>query len=355
MQRFQNQFKRTCDSRTGCFCAVKLLALLIGCFSCISRLPAEDTVFLNPTGPKSPTQLRGTVLEYTGEVLILRTPGGREDQIAGSKVTGIQYTKIPSHQLADKTFAKKSYQDATLAYEQAMQLEDRLWVRREILAQIAWCRRYLGQIDMAGEAFLLIVRSDPTTRMLGEMPLAWRNQTVNIELERRATSWIENRDLPYAQLIGGSWLLSTVDRQKGIGVLQSLERNANPVIAQLAEMQLRRTKLVTVVAAQVDLWEEQIARLPETVRAGPTYLVSKARDRHQQPEAAALSYMKIPILHPRHHHLASDALFQTGRQLEKLKRPKEAARAYREVIVNYEHTASSKEAQAALDQLTGGQ
>ncbi|PHS18355.1 MAG: hypothetical protein COA78_02490 [Blastopirellula sp.] len=358
MQLFQNQFERTSDSHTGLRCALKLLALLIACFCCLTlfsqRLQAEDLVSLNPTGPKSPTQLRGTVLEYTGEVLILRTIGGREDQIAGSKVTGIQYTKISSHQLADKAFANKKYQNATIAYGQAMQLEDRRWVKREILAQLSWCHRYQGQIDLAGEDFLLIVRSDPTTRLLGEMPLAWMNHVVSIELERRAVSWIQNRELPYAQLMGASWLLFTVDRKTCISVLKSLELNPNPIIAQLAEMQLRRTKLHLAIPAQIDMWEAQITRLPKTVRAGPTYLISKARDRQKEPEVpevTALSYMKIPILYPRHHHLVSDALFQTARQLEELERPEEAARIYREVITNYQHTASSNEAKLALEQL----
>ena len=56
-----------------------------------------------------------------------------------------------------KLLADHEFEQALLAYQQAVKEEPRLWARQRILAQWAWCYQGLGQTEQAGEHFLTVV------------------------------------------------------------------------------------------------------------------------------------------------------------------------------------------------------
>ena len=75
--------------------------------------------------------------------------------------------------------------------------------------------------------------------------------------------------------------------------------------------------------------------MPAELRAGPYYVVGTARAQWQQPERAALAFLRVPILYPENRRLAASALRLAATALEQLDRPDEAAALQRELQTRY--------------------
>ncbi len=170
---------------------------------------AEDAVFLKPSAnSRTPTRVTGTITEYTGRELFIRTASGREQMIPVDRVDNVATEYTPKQIEADVLFTQRRYAEAEALYLQANKEESRQWVRREILAQVVWCCRQQGKHAQAAATFLLIVKSDPTTQYFDAIPLAWRRLELGLAAERQATEWLRDGRDPTAQLIAASWLLS---------------------------------------------------------------------------------------------------------------------------------------------------
>ena len=83
---------------------------------------------------------------------------------------------------------------ALAAYRRARDQEPRLWVDREITAQIVWCYRALGQPTFAAAEFLLLVRADPATPYFDCIPLGWFSSFRSQTIERAAQGMASRRD-----------------------------------------------------------------------------------------------------------------------------------------------------------------
>jgi tetratricopeptide (TPR) repeat protein len=319
---------------------------------------AEDVVLLKPGGASgSPRRITGTITEYTGREIMIRTAGGRETMLPADRVVEIA-TEYSAKQIeADDLFAKQQFEKALVAYQHALREETRTWVKREILAQMAWCLREQDQWDKAAALFLSIVKSDPATQHFDAMPLAWRPQTLSPGMERFAQAALADKGEPIARLIAASWLLSGAPEQR-TGALDTLEQLADdrdPRIAQLAEAQRWRTQLVTAVASDTITWQTALERMPAKLRAGPGFLLGQLLARHGEHEAAALAFMRVPILHPRERELSAEALLAAAESLERANERQESLNCLRELLAEYPSSQAAAAAKTKIQTTpTGG-
>jgi len=158
--------------------------------------------------------------------------------------------------------------------------------------------------------------------------------------------------LPAARLLGASWLLSTGQRAAATAVLDELAKSSDARIAGLAQVQLWRTKLVTASPAEISRWLAQLEKMPPEIQAAGWYVLGDLFSRQNQPEQAALAYLKVPLLFRQQRALAADALLAAGKQLEKMGQPSQAAGLYRELVRDFAHLPAAREAQSRLDSLT---
>jgi tetratricopeptide (TPR) repeat protein len=210
------------------------------------------------------------------------------------------------------------------------------------------CYSALNQHEQAGKLFLLILRNDPATQYFDTIPLSWQAQQPPPALELQATTWLDGASPPAARLLGASWLLPTGKRNAAIDALKQLAAGADVRVAALAKTQLWRAELVTATAADVAGWRTAIERLPGPLRAGPYLTLGRAYARLGESEEAALTLMRVPILHSDDHALAAAALVAAADELGKLGRRNEALGLYREAAAAYEQTAAGVEAKARL-------
>jgi tetratricopeptide (TPR) repeat protein len=313
---------------------------------------AEDTVICatgkDGRGRRTAT---GTIVDFTGEHLVLRTASGRDQTIPAKSVVDIRTTRTPD-QVAGDGFARAGqHEEAVNSYLTALRDERRVWVRRQIMAQCVRCFGELEQFDRAAEGFLTLVRSDPQTQYFDVIPLSWSPYQPPLTFMQKAKAWLEDERNSVAQLLGASWLLSTDAREAAIAALRGLNSDADARVAMLAETQLWRTRVVIAKPQDIDRWRSLIARVPKELRAGPYFTLGRALAAQGQSEQAALAFLRVPILHPANARLAAAALLSAGRELERIGQTGQAVTLYQEVVRDHGDAPAAGEAAGRLEKL----
>jgi tetratricopeptide (TPR) repeat protein len=314
----------------------------------VHSIAADDVVILETGGRPGAARATGEIVEYTGQRLVLRHPGGREEVIESSRVVDVQTTWTKQHQLADSLFAAARFDEALTAYRQALADEPRGWAQRRILARTIWCLRYEDRVEPAIDLYLSLYRQDPSALYFDAIPLPWLTRAAPADVERRSRELLESSGSPVGTLIGASWLLPTY-RTRSHDALRGLLSAEDPRVAFLAEAQLWRSQSAAATPGDVARWQDRLERMPREIQAGPTCLVAQVLARLSRTDEAALAFLRVPILHPLHRDLASHSLLEAARQLEKMNDPEGAARLYREVVDAYPRTVAAGEAQRVLN------
>lgn len=337
-------------SRSSCTWAGAVLLVLAAATRAVT---AQDTVVVIGSDGKTPVTRQGQIVDYKGTELRLKTAAGREEPIPSARVLDIKTEWVADHLRAIELRQSGKLADAIRAYQQAKEREPRAWARRQIMAELTACYAESGRFDLAGNEFLAIVESDPATRHVAVMPLAWRSFPLDAALESRAAAWLASADKSSAAgLLGASWLLSTSRRAQAIAALEQLAlargKEDDARLASLADVQLWRTKLVSAKPDDVARWKAVAAQMPAEIQACGWFVVGEALARLGQAEEAALAYLRVPLVHGQQRVMAADALVAAGKQLETLERRQQAAGLYREVLADYAACPAASEASSRL-------
>lgn len=316
-----------------------------------SNLFAADVVFVRNSKPgQPPVQRQGEIVDLAGNQLQFRGPSGQVEAIPLEQITDWRTSWSATKEQADALYLEKKYAEAAATYLRAREEESRVWARRQIIMRLIECHSATGNTAAAAEDFLILIASDPDSTAWDIAPLAWRSVDDANALARSA-QWIRDTRNPARQLFGASWLLAGPQRNEAITVLQSLAGGTNKRIATLAVIQLWRTRIITSPPEEPASWLAGLERLPAETRPLGYFCVGEAFAKHNQPEKAALAYLRIPILYPRTRPLAAEALLAAAAQLEKMQRREQAAGLYREVLTDYAALPAATTARQRLEQL----
>lgn len=323
---------------------------------------AEDVVwYTTAKEPSKETRRGGTILDYRGDGLQLRTLAGREVTIPAEDVTRIQYDKNEQHRSGDAAFARDEYQAAFDHYQKAMRgdkrsgqgAEKRGWVRAELTAASLRCRVAMGDYGTAGRLFVNLIRRDEASVHLHLIPLAWTSEASAGELKAKA--WSRGSEHPAVLLLTASHLMRTPRRDVAIADLQRLAQSDDLDMARLASAQLWLTQVPTATDADLLRWRQTIDKLPEKLRGGPYYVLGRGYAARKRFQPAALTLMRVPILFPDQRDVAAEALLSAGAALSALGEPGEAARLFREVTSEYPKSYAAQEATGRLEKLQAAQ
>jgi len=280
------------------------------------------------------TKVTGRIVDYRGGRLHLEMLGGHRKEIPSEQVLQIDTAYGPEKIEADRLLAAGRFPEALDLYDRARRNESRRWVQRQITARMVRCYGAIDRPDQAGSDFLGLILEDPQTPYFDCIPLAWISRQPSPQLEEAARAWLL-RDEPAAVLLGASHLLGTSSRSEALRRLRNLTLGSDRQIAQLALAQTWRAEIATASVERIDAWDPLVEKLPESLAAGPYFVLGQARLRQQQWEPAALAMLRVAILYPDQRQLAAEALLEAGRALEMLDRKEESLRLYRELVKNY--------------------
>jgi signal peptidase II len=291
--------------------------------------------------------ITGTIEDYTGvELRIRRSLNNTVATIPADEVVDVRTDQIEAHTLGERLLSQGNIAEASEQLVQALSRERRRWVRREILALLVHCEFRRGGYAAATRHFLSLVESDPATRHFGLIPLAWGNPSFSVSAKADARDWFKDRS-EVAQLIGASWLVADpADRERSLIVLKTLSTNADRRIRELAQAQVWRTQVGTnaVTVAILDNWQRRVEALPESLRAGPSYVVGRGFASLQEFDRAAVCFLWLPLTDDHDTHLTARSLLDAAAALKRIGQIEQAASLYREATVRYADTPAAAEA-----------
>lgn len=326
-----------------------ILGAVVAAACLLSTAAAEDVVLLTGRdGGASRVRVTGTVVDYTGEQLTIKLASGAERTYPGEQVVSIETERSADHVAADEARQRGDFRAATALYDRAVRSEQRRWTRRMLVAQLVGCYRLTQQWERAGDWFLLLLKDDPQTPYFDELPLAWIASQPPAGLESKAGQWLES-PLPAARLMAASHLLASAQRGPATAALKKLTLESDPRIALLAEAQLWRTA-AAAGERQLGEWETAIERLPSALRAGPYLVLGKAWLARGDAQQAALTLLRIPILHSNEPALAAEALWSAAQALEKTDGTS-AVTLYRELLRDHPEHPVGQQVRNRLEQL----
>jgi tetratricopeptide (TPR) repeat protein len=329
------------------------LLLLLG----LSPLPevtrGEDWVRIQGTRQQGEQRLTGEILEYSGQELRIRRTSGREEKYPPERVLEIQGTWSDPHRKAEQRLAERRAEEALPLLQEAIARERREWVRRRLLAHEVLACRETGNLERAVVAFAELLRSDPHTPHFAVIPLSWTSPLPSATRDAQAANWL-NHSQPPIRLIGASWALTSTQRTKAIQALRALGEDPDSRIAYLARCQLWRAELAAASQRDVERWNAVIERMPSDLRAGPLLLRAQVLARVGEAQAAAVEFLRLPILYPEQGDLAAEGLWNAARQLDATGARDEAQTLYREFVADFPEHLHVARAQQRLGQSPSG-
>ena len=346
-----------CKVQSGAARAVLFHLSLVTChFSLLTSSSAEDRVVIQqPGGSRYP--FLGIVEDYTGNTLTIRLRGGenRLRSFARSDVVEVQTTYSPHHDKGRHLLANGQAVEAAVELNIAVKEEDRVWVRREILALLVKCSLWDADYRTAVDRFLLITESDAETFHFGVAPLAWTDDAPRNDVRLTAKTWLAARS-PVSKLCGASHLLSDpASSADAEATLRFLSREANSRVQRLAQLQLWRQRMKSEAATPAELsrWEAAVDELPIELRMGGYFILGQAYRRQQELERSATALLWLPLVYDADRHLAARACFQAAEQIESLGDRPQATNLFSEVVFRFGDTPWGQQAEAKWKILKG--
>ena len=234
---FRSSLSTMCDRPLQVLIALMTLA-------CLAQ--AEDRLQLR-TASGSRIGVACSISDSTGREVVYQTKaGGPIKRVPRRDVLEISTSYNVSHTAGRELLSRGQAQAAFDKLDQALDEENRTWVRREILATLIRCALWDGNRIAAGERFLAIGESDPETMYFPLMPLSWNDAPPGEGLQRAARSWLTQTSSPAAQLLGASHLLTDPKHAaEALRVLKGLAKETQVDLQRLGQMQLWRAKVLT--------------------------------------------------------------------------------------------------------------
>ena len=316
-----------------------------------SQFARADRVTIRPEDSGGLITLTGTIADYNDESLTLHPAGrGAPQTIRARSVLAVETYRTPGHQTGIEAYQRGDMPAAVQAFEQALQTENRGWVRQEILAWLVRCHRRRGDRDAAVARFVEIVTAEPRTRQWGIAPLGWMAEPLSARLQVAARQWLVSKS-DAVRLVGASLLMGeTTQRIGAISELNRLVKSSDPYVSSQAQALLWSANLPATItsAEQMNRWLREIERMPESIRGGPWYVLGQARLQRSEPDEAVTALLRVLLQYPENEELASRSGIDAALALERLNRFSEAEPIFREVADRFPWTSAGQEAQERL-------
>lgn len=304
-------------------------------------LAAQDVVILQTEGTSSRLTMPCQVVDYTGERITVQfKSGAAQKTYPAEQVVEVRTAWLDSHELGRKLLTERKLDEATRALQAALVAEKRDWVRREILSLLIRCSSRNGDRASAGTRFLQLLKSDPTTRQFGLIPLVWASESASGAAKSQAREWLK-QDSDVARLLGASLLLDDgATGDTAAQELQALQRSTDERVRSLSQAQSWRLKLRALEIGDLELnrWDTRIHEMPAKLRGGPSYLLGRGWAMRREHDRAATSLLWVMLMDDGDARLAARAGVEAAESLKRLGQPDDAQRLLQEIAVRFPDT-----------------
>lgn len=327
-----------------------LCAALIAVAGASPPTAAADRVTIRPEDSTGLLVITGDIQDYNDVQLTLRVGGAPAQSYPRSVIAAVTTFRTPAHVRGLELYEQGQLAEAVAQFELALDAEQRKWMRHEVLAGLVQAHQRRGEFDAAVRRFVEIAAEEPHSRHWEIAPLHWMPSTVSEPLQVDARRWAAAPS-EAVRLVGASVCLgNSATRLTGVAELHKLARAQDRYIAPLAQALLWGATLDSNVTSVEELnrWQRDIERMPESIRGGPWYALGQARLRRNEPEEAAAALLRVLIVHDADELLAARAGLEAGLALRRINRDDESQQVLAEVIERFPWTPSAREALGEL-------
>ena len=337
-----------------------LLALAVAALSAaVAALPASaDTVWHSSGSGSGALQDEGTILKVEAGNLVWQGKGGSPAQRPMASIVKVRADGETDLNAAEDAFEAGKFDVAAAAYSKAATGSRKEWVKDRAVNRLVLAAEKAGQFALSASAFVQLAGRDPTAAADRKPAVpADKAQVAKAipEVERALAA--KPSDLVRGFL--GELYIANGEADKAAKMLAATPGAArNPTIiltqakaalagknyAAAAEAVERNRALFTDPALQV----EALHAVAEA-RAG------LAGTDPAKKQDAAIAYMRVAAhFGSRGGPLVADALAKTGKLLEEVGQPAEAAAVYKQLADDprYKDTKPALDAKAAFDRLS---
>lgn len=302
---------------------------------------AQDQVVLQTEGTSSRLTMPCQIVDYTGERITVQfKSGAAQKTYPAEQVIEVRTAWLESHELGRKLLSERKLDEATRALQAALVAEKRDWVRREILSLLIRCSLRSGDRASAGTRFLQLLKSDPTTRQFGLIPLIWASESVSGAAKSQARDWLK-QESDVARMLGASLLLDDgAAGDTAAQELQALQRSTDERVRLLAQAQSWRLKLRALEIGDLELnrWDTRIHEMPTKLRGGPSYLLGRGWAMRREHDRAATALLWTALMDDSDARLAARAGVEAAESLKRLGQADDANRLLQEIATRFPDT-----------------
>lgn len=311
----------------------------------------EDRVTVRPVNATGRIAYAGTILQYNDEGLTLRVQAtGESQKIPPERIELVEVYRNEEHLRAVTALAEGRTDDAITAATRALESEKRTWLRHEILGVLIQAHRRRNELEAAVGRFVEIVLEEPRCREWSVAPLAWEPLSISDSLRQRARRWmVTNNDT--VRLVAASILVADPESAPTAQLeIDRQARNGDPYLRCIAQAHQWKGLIQRGTPSDIELarWKGDIERMPESLRAGPWYVLGLGYQRRQEYESAAAAWLWLPTVHSENEPLAARATFEAARALERRNQPAAARQLYEEIVTRYSWSTFVSESRDAM-------
>ncbi|MFM7056507.1 MAG: tetratricopeptide repeat protein [Planctomycetota bacterium] len=315
--------------------------LLLCCGVCSSWIAADepvppvlaggDEVELAAPLLGRPQILTGVISELAGESVLLRTRGVLRP-VPLRDVRQLRFTHPAGYAEGLRQIQAGDWRDAIVSLTSALALESRPWVLREIRAELAACRRSLGEWEAGIREVEEILATDPDSRHVLQLPLVWDER---LPADKRYPGKLEELQEPSASrrlTAATALLIGTPHSDMAAAALLDLRRNGRGGLVRMAELQLWRVTIArreTLRVSDVERLQERIGEFSRAMRGPGEFLCGRAWRQLGDADRAAACLLWMPLAAPLDPATCTAALREAAEVLEESGRPEAARRILR--------------------------
>lgn len=313
------------------------------CSLAIASLARAETIVL-----KNGTTVVGELLTLDDRGAEIRLDSGRRVWYETAEIRSIDAPMSDLFLQAEAEWNRREDEAALHHLRDALAAEQRTWARRRIEWRMVAAYRRLGQWDAAGRLFLDLAQNRSDVAVMASTPLIWTGaEPISPSTLTQARAWLAD-ERPLARLLAASWLLDSIQRDEARVVLDELQ-TIDPRVGPLARAQLWRVGRGSRPEEEIARMRTTLAKLPESLRAGPQFLYARALDESGDVSHAALAYLWIPYVYEPGTDLAADALLRAALATQKAGHRDEAHRLFRDVAESFPGSTWANQAQKLIE------
>ncbi|MDO4551561.1 MAG: hypothetical protein Q4C96_09975 [Planctomycetia bacterium] len=292
----------------------------------------------------------GRILRYDRTGVEILTSERNRIILMPEQIMRVDYQRSIPQRNAEEMYIQKNYKTAVMLFKEAREQERRPLVRAWLTEKIIRCYRNLEQPAEAVMEFLKLQESQPemTDEMFSCIPLLWEPNIRDTVTAGKVANIYREQRTGITQLLYGSYMLSSAERQKAIQVLKAVSRGKDIRLATLAEAQLWRVTEPGELSEKITEWTKVLERIPVCMRGGPTFIMGRAWLQMDNKDMAVLEFLKVGTVYHQVDPFSADSFINAARILEREGQKEEARTVYRDILLKFPDTRAVLEAEKWL-------